>query len=219
MPTRPRRQGASGGGRERLLAAATRLFGAKGYAATSVREILNAADVTAPVLYYHFGNKEGLFIGLLRDGFALLDAEGARAVAGAGTATEKVRAFCGALVAVRQRYGDVMWLVDALLAAPAQAAPRFDFKGEFARVVQRLAPLVRAGIEDGEFRPCNPTAAALVLLGAVRMTPQLELIRARLPESAPLPEAVVETALAGLRVSSPTTSSKARQRRTRRPAD
>jgi AcrR family transcriptional regulator len=43
-----------------LARAAARLFAARGFDATSVREIVEAAEVTKPTLYYHFGSKEGL---------------------------------------------------------------------------------------------------------------------------------------------------------------
>ncbi len=44
----------------KLLEAAIRLFAHKGYPATSTREIVEAAGVTKPMLYYYFRNKEGL---------------------------------------------------------------------------------------------------------------------------------------------------------------
>jgi AcrR family transcriptional regulator len=44
----------------KLLEAAVRLFAAKGYPATSTREIVEAAGVTKPMLYYYFQSKEGL---------------------------------------------------------------------------------------------------------------------------------------------------------------
>jgi AcrR family transcriptional regulator len=44
---------------------AARLFAKQGYEATSVREIVEAAGVTKPTLYYHFGSKEGLANALL----------------------------------------------------------------------------------------------------------------------------------------------------------
>jgi AcrR family transcriptional regulator len=44
---------------------AARLFASRGYDATSVREIVEAAGVTKPTLYYHFGSKEGLAQALL----------------------------------------------------------------------------------------------------------------------------------------------------------
>lgn len=44
----------------KLLACAVDLFAHKGYQATSTREIVEAAGVTKPMLYYYFENKEGL---------------------------------------------------------------------------------------------------------------------------------------------------------------
>jgi TetR/AcrR family transcriptional regulator len=44
----------------KLLDAAVRLFAHKGYPATSTREIVEAAGVTKPMLYYYFQSKEGL---------------------------------------------------------------------------------------------------------------------------------------------------------------
>jgi len=53
--------------RSRLLEAAESLFAGKGYAATSVREILREAGVTGPTLYYYFGSKEDLLMTLLAE--------------------------------------------------------------------------------------------------------------------------------------------------------
>ncbi|MFZ5831380.1 MAG: TetR/AcrR family transcriptional regulator [Planctomycetota bacterium] len=47
-------------GARQILEAAARLFAKKGYEATSTREIVEAAGVTKPMLYYYFGSKEGL---------------------------------------------------------------------------------------------------------------------------------------------------------------
>lgn len=47
--------------RERIVVAARRLFGEKGYAGTSTRDIAAAAGVHQPQVAYHFGNKEGLW--------------------------------------------------------------------------------------------------------------------------------------------------------------
>src|SRR3712207_3122396 len=44
---------------------AARLFATQGYDATPVRAIVEAAGVTKPTLYYHFGSKEGLAQALL----------------------------------------------------------------------------------------------------------------------------------------------------------
>lgn len=43
-----------------IMDAAVRLFSERGYNGVSVREITEAAGITKPTLYYHFGSKQGL---------------------------------------------------------------------------------------------------------------------------------------------------------------
>src|SRR5262245_61819401 len=50
--------------------AASSLFARQGYAATSTRQICQAAGITKPVLYYHFGNKEQLYALLIEEAFS-----------------------------------------------------------------------------------------------------------------------------------------------------
>jgi AcrR family transcriptional regulator len=48
--------------RDRLIAEADRLFAEQGYAATSLEQIAQAAEVTKGAIYGHFANKEELFL-------------------------------------------------------------------------------------------------------------------------------------------------------------
>jgi AcrR family transcriptional regulator len=47
--------------RERIVAAAVTLFGERGFAGASTRDIASAAGVNAPALQYYFENKEGVY--------------------------------------------------------------------------------------------------------------------------------------------------------------
>jgi AcrR family transcriptional regulator len=51
--------------RERLLSEAERLFRERGYAATSLEQIAEAADVTKGAIYGHFSSKEDLLLGAI----------------------------------------------------------------------------------------------------------------------------------------------------------
>ncbi|KAB2966784.1 MAG: TetR/AcrR family transcriptional regulator [Thermoanaerobaculia bacterium] len=156
-------------GRERLLAAALRLFAAKGYAATSVRDILRAAGVTAPVLYHHFGSKEGLFLFLARDAKAKVEAARARALGAGGSAAARIVRLCRAHSAVRRQYADLAWVVEQILSGPPEAAPPFDFRAVALESLRLFEGLVEEGIASGEFRACPPRHAALALMGVVEI--------------------------------------------------
>ncbi len=56
--------------RDKLLEHALRLFADRGYAATSIRDIIEAAEVTQPTLYYYFSNKQSLFTTLVEQHYA-----------------------------------------------------------------------------------------------------------------------------------------------------
>ena len=57
------------GTRETILAAAAELLARHGAAGTSTRAVCDAAGVTAPTLYHHFGDKRGLLDAVVDDGF------------------------------------------------------------------------------------------------------------------------------------------------------
>lgn len=55
------------GTRDVILGAAERLFAERGFAATSVRDIVAEAETSAPSLYHFFGSKEKLLVELIND--------------------------------------------------------------------------------------------------------------------------------------------------------
>ncbi|HSI48583.1 MAG TPA: CerR family C-terminal domain-containing protein [Ideonella sp.] len=71
-PARPRHR-ADGGyargeeTRQRLIEAAIRLFGERGYEGASTRDIARMAGVNAPALQYYFDSKEGLYKACMAD--------------------------------------------------------------------------------------------------------------------------------------------------------
>src|SRR3954452_25593916 len=52
--------------RETILAAAQRLFGERGYDATSLRQIADAVGMTKAAVYYHYPAKEHMLLELTR---------------------------------------------------------------------------------------------------------------------------------------------------------
>lgn len=74
----------------RLLRAAAELLAKSGGAPVSTRQITKLAEVTAPTLYHHFGDKEGLFDAVVAAGFEEYVA-GERDFAPSGQPLEDIR--------------------------------------------------------------------------------------------------------------------------------
>ena len=79
--------------RDRLLGAALQLFARKGFESASVRELTEAAKVTRPTLYYHFGSKEGLYLELVERLCATVEDSILRSLVPRGTARVRLRSF------------------------------------------------------------------------------------------------------------------------------
>ena len=57
----------------KILQAASRLFAEKGYANVSIRDVCRETNTTAPVIYYYFGSKKGLFDAVVRKSVSMSD--------------------------------------------------------------------------------------------------------------------------------------------------
>jgi AcrR family transcriptional regulator len=57
----------------RILQASSKLFAEKGYANVSIRDVCKETETTAPVIYYYFGSKKGLFEAVTRSKVSMAD--------------------------------------------------------------------------------------------------------------------------------------------------
>jgi len=80
--------------RERLLACARELFGARGYEATSIEAVLASCGVARGALYHHFAGKADLFDAVARDVFAEIAQRTSAAAASEDDVLEGLRAGC-----------------------------------------------------------------------------------------------------------------------------
>ena len=147
------------------LVAALQQFTCRGYAATTVREIVAAANVTKPALYYYFGNKEGIYRALIDgaiDPFAALLQELLRTD---GTARERILRICsGAFTSARANL-DIVRLMFAVFYGPPQGAPHYDFDQIFSQILAGITDAVTDGIACGEFRPVPVREVSWSIMG------------------------------------------------------
>ena len=165
----------SGNVRQRLLDAALQLFSTKGYAATSVRELVEAAGVTKPVLYYYFKNKEGLYLALMEDALGDFFQVAEQARTAPGCVTERIRGYCTALLDIFVERLPVARLIYAIYYGPPQGAPHIDFEASFSTMLAHMEQLVSEGISIGEFRQVSPPDAAWAIVALLNTTMEEQL--------------------------------------------
>jgi len=152
--------------RQRLLCAAVELFARKGYAATTVREITEAAGVTKPVLYYHFGSKEGVYLALLGDALRTFEALLEAGLAEVGSVRDRIVKVLGDALDLMLANLDIVRLVHSVLFGHPQGAPSFDFEAFHHRFIGTLRSLLDGGIARGELREGDAEDMAYAIFGA-----------------------------------------------------
>jgi AcrR family transcriptional regulator len=175
------RKEAEAGGevRGRLLSGATGLFAAKGYAATTVREIVERAGVTKPVLYYYFRSKEGIYLELMREPFGKFATLVEETLLPAGSARDRLFRLCLAAYDIFVENIDAARVMYSIYYGPPQGAPFVDFDAYHHRFQEAVLQVLREGIRDGEFRRVNLPDATWAVIGALNVAMEVELCHPR----------------------------------------
>lgn len=144
--------------KERLLEEATKLVHDKGFRATSLNNLLNAAGIKKGTLYYHFPGKDDL-------GLAVLERAKAKflttldEVLTAPTPAESLQRF---LAFVLERHcsrgfvGGCLFGNTALEMSDANTRYADSVSQLFRQWTDRIAAVIRAGQEAGQFRQDIP---------------------------------------------------------------
>ncbi len=154
--------------RRQILGEATRAFVATGYHGVSMRELAQSTGVAKASLYYHFRDKEALFLAVLGAALdrveSLLTRSDVEAESGRG-ARSRLTAFVEGLLAWRPEERAVIRLASQEIGHVAPKARR-AFEREYRRrFVNRLETILQDAIETGELRPLDPAVATWLLLG------------------------------------------------------
>jgi TetR/AcrR family transcriptional regulator len=161
--------------RERLLSCATQLLTRKGYTATTVREIVDAAGVTKPVLYYYFQNKEGIYLELIRGTFTKFEALLDVSLNEQGSTTEKLLRLCDQMFSLFMENMEVARLMYSIYYGPPQGAPFFDFDSYHLKFHDAIKRLVKRGIRQAEFQKGNAEDMMWTIIGAVTVVMEGQL--------------------------------------------
>jgi len=150
---------------EKILLAASKLFAERGYANVSVRDICKETGTTAPVLYYHFGSKKGLFDAVARKRISMEDLIDKLAEASEIEDPKRaIESFVGVYLSSfpEHAFDPGLYLRDsATLDKHAARMVSLDLE----KIKTMASALVLRAIEVGDFRQVDADFATDCLLG------------------------------------------------------
>jgi TetR/AcrR family transcriptional regulator len=150
---------------EKIMTAASALFAEKGYANVSIRDICKATGTTAPVIYYYFGSKKGLFDAVARKQISMGDfvarlskfSEAADPKKGLESLITSYLSYFP-----EHAFSVGLYMRDSATLDKQSARIASDDLERMAKIVSRL---IERSIAKGQFRKTDPEMAADCLLG------------------------------------------------------
>jgi TetR/AcrR family transcriptional regulator len=154
---------------ERILSTALDLFAIKGYDATAVREICEAAGITKPTLYHFFGSKDGVLQALVHTGFQQYRAMVDAAMNTPGSFRDRVKVLARSVFESASSK-PLFWrfIHSVIWAPPGTALPQTESCTQFYDgVVGVLAAAAQDAVTRGEIAPGAAGARMLILMGSI----------------------------------------------------
>lgn len=185
--------------RKQLLDAALKQFADRGYAGTSVQEIVRGARVTKPTLYYYFGNKAELYQALVDyahdERFRLMRAAAARGE----TVAEKLVEIVAALFEFLQENRELMRITFATaFAAPGELPAEVRYLEKCSRNFEFIHSLMKRAQRTGELdRRFDSEELAFGVYGQMNVYIMARLLLPERPFNRETAERIVELFLAG----------------------
>jgi TetR/AcrR family transcriptional regulator len=182
---------------DRILLKALELFSEKGYDATSVREICEAAGITKPTLYHFYGSKEGVYRAIVEGSLERFRADMIFALSGEGSLRDQLVRMARGYVDATVRQPDLARFLMALIHNPPHSAPTTDFVGFYQGILDALARAVEAAVARGEVCAGPTDVRLLVFMGALGEAMHGHLLVGRPDLTPALAATLVDTVLGG----------------------
>jgi len=153
--------------RERILAAALKLFAHEPYQAVTMDRVAVASGVAKGTLYLYFPSKDALYLGVLNDG---LDTAYRSYMASADPklpVVERLRRSIAVMVEFYDQRRDFLQFFAMEEPRLSEARTRI-IEGSRERGFNFFASLIEEGIRIGVFTRVDPRLATLTIQGAIR---------------------------------------------------
>ncbi len=152
--------------RDRILDAAMNIFSAKGFHDTKLDEIVSEASISKGSIYFHFPNKEKLFIALVDQFADSIERRAREAIDDEGQGIARVQAALEAVLETFSKYRvpAKLLLVQAVGLGTVFERKRMEVTDRFALLIQTY---LDEAVADGAIAPVNTHIVAHAWMGAI----------------------------------------------------
>jgi len=154
------------GTRERILEAALTVFADKGYHDSRLDEIVDQSDTSKGAIYFHFPNKERLFLALVDQFADLLERRVRAAIAGQPAGMARVRVALQETLSTFSRYrrpAKIM-LVQAVGLGTTFETKRLEVNDRFSRLIGEY---LQEAVTVGDIAPVDVEVVSSAWMGAI----------------------------------------------------
>jgi AcrR family transcriptional regulator len=157
--------------RNAFLQVGSMMFNQKGYAGTSLDDVVKQLDVTKGAFYYHIRNKEDMLYQCFQRTLELENEMMEQACEAGGNGAEKIEKILRFLFNVQNSDDGPLIAYRSLLSLDEQH--RQEIYLQTQAISNRLGDLVKEGIEDGSIRNVDPSVVQNAMAGTVDAAPDV----------------------------------------------
>ncbi len=152
--------------RERILDAALNIFSSKGYHDTRLDEIVDASETSKGAIYFHFPNKERLFLALVDQFADLLERRVTEAIEQEPAGMGRVRVALETTLDTFSKYRRPakILLVQAVGLGTTFENKRTEITDRFAELI---AGYLQEAVEVGDIKPVDTEVVSYAWMGAI----------------------------------------------------
>lgn len=182
-----------------ILEAAIGLFAERGYGSTSMRDVARAVGVSNPTLYYHFKNKEALYLAAVEDASNALVAEVEAALSLPGDLPSQLAAYLRVHIDFARVRPERARLLATANSGALPGAPKVDLLTHPMRSASAVLAVLTQAQARGDLRPDLPVMDAFFALTGAGVVPGFALLSGHLVDEG-YPTRAVDLFLRGARI-------------------
>ena len=162
-----------------------------------MREIVEKAGVSKPVLYYYFKSKEGLFYAILEWAANVQQNILNEIFETRGTVLDRFIFLYRRIFEGIQQYKSLYIMIHGLIYGPPEGVPEYDFASFQRCMLDAVKRIYTDGMASGETRDVDAEEVAFLVLGLLDFSLNMDMVLPELADSQ-RPERLLRLAFEGL---------------------